>query len=96
MPHDCWSFREEIRASNSSLARPALIEFLGCSLSLPLPLPPSSFNRAKRANCLPNGKFSPGPPPSALAPSPIFQKESFPGAQEAFQDDPPPSGKIET
>lgn len=29
MPHDCCSFRGDIQASNSALARVALIEFLG-------------------------------------------------------------------
>lgn len=29
MPHDCCSFRGDIHASNSALARVALIEFLG-------------------------------------------------------------------
>ena len=32
MPHDCCSFRVDIHASNSALARVALIEFLGLFL----------------------------------------------------------------
>lgn len=32
MPHDCCSFRGDIHASNSALARVALIEFLGLFL----------------------------------------------------------------
>lgn len=50
MPHDCSSFRGDIHTSNSSWARAALIEFLGCSI-------PPTFNKAKLANCLPNGIF---------------------------------------
>lgn len=33
MPHDCYSFRGHIHASNNSFARAALIEFLGLFLS---------------------------------------------------------------